>query len=246
MLIHGDGNSNVVQDSMFNRGKWIKDNNINIVLMNPPYNATKKFCDPEYTKTWDSKKKEDPSKGFHFVEWVARHVSSDCKMAVLLPAQAAIGNSGDVKKYKKKMLDNYTLEAVFSLPGEMFYPGASAVACCMVFDLSQKHEKSNKDTFFGYFRDDKFIKRKGLGRVEKTDAAGNSLWVKTEELWLDLYKNKRQVPGLSVMKRVTWKDEWLAEAYMETDYSTLQETDFQKVLNDYLSHLVREGHIYES
>ena len=29
----------------------------------------KKFCDPQYTKTWDSKKKEDPSKGFHFVEW---------------------------------------------------------------------------------------------------------------------------------------------------------------------------------
>lgn len=65
MLIHGDGNSNVVQDSMFNRGKWIRDNNINIVLMNPPYNATKKFCDPEYTKTWDSKKKEDPSKQCH-------------------------------------------------------------------------------------------------------------------------------------------------------------------------------------
>ena len=49
-------------------------------------------------------------------------------MAVLLPMQAAIGNSGDVKKFKKKMLDNYTLEAVFSLPTEMFYPGAAAVA----------------------------------------------------------------------------------------------------------------------
>ena len=31
MLIHGDGNSNVVQDSMFKRAKWIADNNINIV-----------------------------------------------------------------------------------------------------------------------------------------------------------------------------------------------------------------------
>ena len=28
MLIHGDGNSNVVQDSMFKRAKWIADNNI--------------------------------------------------------------------------------------------------------------------------------------------------------------------------------------------------------------------------
>ena len=57
---------------------------------------------------------------------------------------------------------------------------------------------------------------------------------------------KRQVPGLSVMHKVTWKDEWLAEAYMETDYSTLSQNDFQKVLNDYLSYLVKEGEVYES
>ena len=246
MLIHGDGNSNVVQDSMFKRGKWIEDNNINIVLMNPPYNATKKCCNPDYTKNWDAKKKEDPSKGLHFVEWVAHHIAPTGKMAVLLPMQAAIGNTGDVKDFKKKMLDNFTLDAVFSLPNEMFYPGASAVACCMIFDLSQKHEKANRETFFGYYKDDKFIKRKGLGRVEKTDSNGNSLWVKTKELWLDLYKNKREVAGLSVMHRVTWKDEWLAEAYMETDYTTLTQADFQQTINDYLAYLVKEGHIYES
>lgn len=48
------------------------------------------------------------------------------------------------------------------------------------------------------------------------------------------------------MHRVSWKDEWLAEAYMETDYSTLSQDAFQKVLNDYLSYLVKEGEIYES
>lgn len=47
------------------------------------------------------------------------------------------------------------------------------------------------------------------------------------------------------MKKVTWKDEWLAEAYMETDYTTLETKDFQKVLNDYLSYLIKEGFIYE-
>ena len=246
MLIHGDGNSNVVQDSVFNKGKWIEDNNINVVLMNPPYNATKKFCNPEYTNNWDSKKKEDPSKGFHFVEWVARKVSPHCKMAVLLPMQAAIGTSNDVKEFKKKMLDNYTLDAVFSLPVEMFYPGAAAVAVCMVFDLSQKHEKSNKETFFGYYREDNFTKRKGLGRIELTDENGNSLWVKTEKMWLDLYKNKKEIAGLSVMRKVTWSDEWLAEAYMETDYTKLEITDFQNVINSYLAHLVKEGYVYEN
>ena len=209
--------------------------------MNPPYNATKKFCDPQYTKTWDSTKKEDPSKGFHFVEWVARHMPSTCKIAVLLPMQAAIGNTGDVKKFKKKMLDNYTLDAVFSLPNEMFYPGASAIACCMIFDLSQKHERANRDTFFGYYKDDKFIKRKGLGRVEQTAQEGNSLWLNTEAQWLELYKNKREVAGLSVMKKVTYEDEWLAEAYMETDYTKLTVDDFERTIRDYYSYLIKSG-----
>lgn len=241
MLIHGDGNSNVVQDSMFNRAKWIAESNINIVLMNPPYNATKKCCDPEYTKSWDAQKKEDPSKGLHFVEWVARHVPTTCKMAVLLPMQAAIGNNSDIKRFKKKMLDNYTLDAVFSLPTEIFYPGASAVACCMIFDLSQKHEKANRDTFFGYFKDDKFIKRKGLGRIELTDSDGNSLWAKTKELWLSLYRNKKEVPGLSVMHKVSWQDEWLAEAYMETDYSVLSSSDFEQTIRNHLAYLISSG-----
>lgn len=241
MLIHGDGNSNVVQDSLFNRAKWIEDSNINIVLMNPPYNATKKFCNLEYTKNWNSKKKEDPSKGFHFVEWVARHVSPLCKMAVLLPTQAAIGYSSDIKYFKKKMLENYTLDAVFSLPVEIFYPGASAVAVCMVFDLSQKHEKSNKETFFGYFRDDNFTKRKSLGRVEKTDEKGNSLWAATEKKWLDLYKNKKAVAGMSVMKKIDYEDEWLAEAYMETDYNNLRIVDFKNTIRNYFSYIIKDG-----
>lgn len=240
MLIHGDGNSNVVNDSMFRKEEWIKENNVNIVLMNPPFNATKKFCDPYYTDKWSDKQKEDPSKGLHFVEWVAKHVSHSGKLAVLLPMQAAIGRSAEVKTFKKKMLDNYTLDAVFSLPNEMFYPGAAVVACCMVFDLSQKHEKSDKKTFFGYFKEDNFVKRKGLGRVENTDSEGNSLWVKTKSQWLELYKNRQPEIGLSVMQKVTYEDEWLAEAYMETDYTTLKEVDFQRTINSYLSYLISQ------
>ena len=41
MLIHGDGNSNVIQGSCFDNGDFIERANINVVLMNPPYNAQK-------------------------------------------------------------------------------------------------------------------------------------------------------------------------------------------------------------
>ncbi len=111
----------------------------------------------------------------------------------------------------------------------------------MIFDLSQKHEKANEKTFFGYFKEDKFIKRKGLGRVEKTDENGNSLWVSERERWLEFYRNKEEVPGVSVTHRVSWEDEWLAEAYMETDANKLKEFHFVTVRNDYLGYLVKEG-----
>lgn len=80
-----------------------------------------------------------------------------------------------------------------------------------------------------------------MGRVEKTDKDGNSLWLLTEAQWLELYKNKREVPGLSVMQRVTYEDEWLAEAYMETDYTKLTVDDFEKTVRDYYSYLIKSG-----
>lgn len=242
MLIHGDGNSNIIQDSMFKRADWIKEANIDIVLMNPPYNGTRKQCRPEYVSTWKSDTKTDPSKGFHYVYYIASLLKHG-KLAVLLPMQCAIGTTGDVKKFKQKMLEENHLEAVFSLPSDMFYPGASAVACCMVFNLGIRHDKAPiKETFFGYFKDDGFEKKKNLGRVEKEE----NLWENIESKWLELYRKRKTEIGYSVVKKVTAEDEWLAEAYMETDYSKLDENDFQETINNYLSYLVKKGDIYES
>lgn len=115
----------------------------------------------------------------------------------------------------------------------------------MIFDLSQKHSKSDKETFFGYYRDDGLEKRKGMGRVEKLDSNGTPLWLKIEKQWLDLYRNKKEVVGLSVMQKVDYTDEWFAEAYMEIDYSGLKDDDFQSTLNNYLAYLVKNGFVKE-
>lgn len=237
MLIHGDGNSNIIQGSMFEKQEWIKDANIDTVLMNPPYNATRKQSLPEYVATWNPKITTDPSKGLHYVYYIANLLKHG-RLAVLLPMQCAIGATGDVKMFKEKMLEENTLDAVFSLPSDMFYPGANAVACCMVFNLGLRHEKAPiKETFFGYFKDDGFEKRKNLGRVEKEDG----LWKTIEKKWLDLYINRKTEVGYSVTKQVNASDEWLAESYMDTDYSKLREEDFQTVLNQYLGYLISNG-----
>lgn len=240
MLIHSDGNSNIVQGSCFKADNYV-DAGVNVVLMNPPYNAQRKHSDPDYVKTWNSKVKEDPSKGFHYVYEIAEKVKTG-RLAVLLPMQCAIGTGADIKLFKAKMLEKHTLDAVFSFPPDVFHPGASANACCMVFNLGTRHENAPIDkTFFGYFRDDGFVKRKNLGRIEKTDDKGLGIWANIQANWLELYRGRKTETGLSICRKVTANDEWLAEAYMSTNYATLTQSDFEKVIKDYLAYILKNG-----
>lgn len=243
MLIHGDGNSNVVMKSCFDLSEWIKDQHIDRVLMNPPYNAQKPFCQSSYVAQWKRDCKEDPSKGLHYLYYIAETVGTG-KLAVLLPMQCAIGDKGDIKKYKELMMQHHRLDAVFSLPAEMFYPGASVVACCMIWELGVRHQTANQPTFFGYFKEDGFTKRKNLGRVERVDPqTGEGAWKAIHDKWLSLYQSRTAEVGLSAVQKVTYEDEWCAEAYMETDYNTLSEKDFIQKLVDYSAFLVQNEEV---
>lgn len=261
MLIHGDGNSNIKFGSIFDSKKFIMEADPDIILMNPPYNAKPIGIPAAYKTTWTAKAKdgkEDPTKGFVFVHFISDVIkelndlkekagkpTKQVKLAVLLPVAAAIGTSDIIEKEKIAMLENNTLEAVFTLPNEIFYPGASACACCMLFTLGKPHSEE-KETFFGYCKDDGFKKKKNLGRVEQFNVDNESLWKKIEKEWLYLFRNHKAEPGKSATVVVNGESEWLCEAYMKTDYNTLKEEDFQRTLNDYLAYLVKKGNIYES
>lgn len=228
MLIHGDGNSNIRYKSCFDLGDWMTDTQANLVLMNPPYNASKNQVPKTFANTW-GKSSTDPSKGLYFVKFVADKVKQG-RLLVLLPMQCAIKTDGLIGDIKQSMLEEHTLDAVFSFPIDMFYPGASAVACCMVFDLGKPHPK-NYETFFGYYREDGFEKRKGVGRVDVKDK-----WEETEKKWYDTYRSRLTIPGLSVCKSVTPSMEWCAEAYMETDYNTLSQADFELAVKQFIAY----------
>ena len=251
MLIHSDGNSNIKQGSCFDFADVIKEAKPNIILMNPPYNAQRKHLPKAYVDTWPKDKKEDPSKGLYFVKYIMDTLNSiNCQatIAVLLPVACAISNKGEIQKIKNEILEENTLDAVFTLPNEIFYPGASACACCMVFKVGKKHsDVSNPDTFFGYYKDDGFRKKKNLGRVEQLDSTtGQSKWINIEKTWIDMYRKRESIVGMSAVKKVTSKDEWICEAYMETDYSTINPEDFQETINNYLAYLVKNGEYYEA
>lgn len=235
MLIHGDGNSNIQAGSCFDKKQWIESSDINLVLMNPPYNASKNQVPTPYARLFGSKS-TDPTKGLGFVQYIADAVNHG-KLLTLLPMACALTSSSIITDCKEKMLQKHTLDAVFSLPPDMFYPGASAVAICMVFNLGQPHP-SNFETFFGYYRVDGFEKRKSVGRVDI-----NEVWDSIESEWLSLYRHRLEMPGKSVNKIVSATDEWCAEAYMETDYSTLSKKDFVETMQSFAAYLTQNENV---
>lgn len=261
MLIHGDGNSNIKHASLFESEVFFRQADPDIILMNPPYNAKPITIPASYKTGWKSDAKEDPTKGMVFLKFISDIVAKmnkertdagkqkkEVKIAILLPVAAAIGTSNFISDMKKNLLEDNTLDAVFTLPAEVFYPGAAVSACCMVFTLGRPHIMADgtiPKTFFGYFKEDGHKKKKNLGRLEQFDKDNKSIWKQIEEEWLDLFRNKTVMDGMSAMQAVTGDDEWLCEAYMKTDYSNLTEADFQQTLNNYLSYLVKEGKIYE-
>ena len=262
MLIHGDGNSNIKKASLFDCEDFFREANPDIILMNPPYNAKPITIPDAYKSGWKADAKEDPTKGLVFLKFISDVIAKmnrerlqegkpkrEVKVAILLPVAAAIGTSRFVSNMKNALLEENTLDAVFSLPAEVFYPGAAVSACCMVFTLGKPHVTADgtiPKTFFGYYREDGHKKKKNIGRIEQFDKDNNSIWKQIELEWLNLYRNKTVKDGMSALQEVTGNDEWLCEAYMRTDYSKLSEADFQQTVNNYLGYLVKEGKINEA
>lgn len=138
------------------------------------------------------------------------------------------------KEVRERLFSKHTLRAVFSMPDDIFYPTGTNV-CVMVWEAHKPHDTATK-TYFGYYKEDGLVKRKKLGRVDIYEK-----WNEIKLKWIQHYKNNDVIDGLSAKQYVTDSDEWLAEAYMNTDYSKITKKLFEKKVREYLSYLIAYG-----
>lgn len=216
MIIHNDGKSNIILGDCFDKetNKIIKDKfKPNVGFLNPPY-AIKKEDIQEFAFIWNN----------------LEMLQKQGKCISIIPMSCALAQSGEMLSWKKKLLEYHTLEAVLSMPDELFHNSkVGVVTCILVFTAHIPHPKGKK-TWFGYWKDDGFVKVKNKGRIDSKEK-----WSINREKWINSYRNKEVIPGHSVMMEVCAEDEWCAEAYMETDYSQLNESDFVNVIKDYVA-----------
>jgi type I restriction-modification system DNA methylase subunit len=217
MVLHGDGKTNVLRGNCFtDTDGFVIRNKPNVGLLNPPYKGEKNEIEE-----------------LAFVVNNLEALVPDGKCIAIVPITCATKQQGKIYEWKRKILEGHTLEAVMSMPIELFHNSdANVVTCVMVITAKRPHPKGKK-TWFGYWRNDGFVKTKHRGRVDL-----NGTWEEIRKHWINSYKNKEIVSGLSVMKEVTAADEWCAEAYMEPDWGTFDEKALAKTFKEFASYKI--------
>lgn len=213
MIVHRDGRTNITWGDCFTIDKeYIKDTfHPTVGLLNPPY--------------------KNKGKGTEELEFVLNNLSMierGGKCVAIMPISCVNDTTGASSFLKNKILENHTLEAVLSLPEELFVNSKVNTVTCAVVITAGIPYSNNKKTWFGYCRNDGFIKKKNRGRID-----ANHTWQSIKEQWVSAYLNREVIPEFSVMKHVTAQMEWCAEAYLETDYSRLTTEDYFETVRDF-------------
>lgn len=219
MILRNDGKTNLYLNDCFSIVDTIKHNHkCTVGLLNPPY----------------SQKAEGLSE-LDFVMNCLDCLEKNSVCVAIVPLSCATAPSSQ----KKLLLKDHTLEAVMSMPNELFHSQTSVVTCIMVFRAKVSHN-SQKEVWFGYWKDDGFVKTKHEGRVDKFGK-----WQIIKKRWLDNYRNRRAVSGESVLQKVSANHEWCAEAYMKTDYSNITKDDFIREMRKYVVFRISNGDVNE-
>lgn len=214
MRFRGDGKSNIYNGSCFNYVRSIAENHQpTISFLNPPYDV-------------------GTTGQLEFIEHSLSVLNPQAhgRVVAIVQMSCVTKNESDLITIKERLLSKHHLKAVISMPDDLFYP-VGVVTCIMVFEANKPN--TGRKTWFGFFKNDGFLKRKHIGRIDLRHQ-----YTALKERLLSAYRNLDEIPGLSVRKEIIGTDEWCAEAYMETDYSTLSVENFDSKIRSYCAYKI--------
>ena len=213
MFIHQDGKTNIIQGNCFDEKviQQVKEFRPNTGFLNPPY--------PNIDT--------DPLE-LEFVLNNLEILQPNSPCIAIIPISCVLASKGKEYELKRRILESHTLEAAMSMPNQLFYNNDVGVVTSVLVITAHKPHPRGKKTWFGYFKNDGFTVQKHKGRGDFSRE-----WSTIEEQWIDIFKNRKEIKGLSLLREVTPEDEWCAEAYMKTNYSELTEQNFINELKKY-------------
>lgn len=209
MILRGDGKANLILASCFQDEDYIKN-------LSDKYKFTAGVANPPYNQ-------KGTLTELHFVENGLKYLQPNGLFAFIVPISCAIKNS-----LKDKLLQMHTLEAVMTMPRELFSPVAVRT-CIMVFRAGIPHPV-DYPTWLALWKDDGFVLTTNNGRYNL-----DKKWEGIKQQWITSYKNKEEIPYYSLKKVLTSDDEWCADAYISADYTNLSIQKFKSKKNNFES-----------
>lgn len=148
-------------------------------------------------------------------------------VGIAIVPMSCAGNSG--QKMREEILKYHTLLACMTMPPQLFFDSHVGTATCiMVFRAHYKHNE-DKSVFFGRWIDD------GFKVIPHNGRQNSGKWSAIRREWL------QQIDGAAAPNKFVWMkktikitDEALSEAYVDTDYSQLSDSDFISNLKKYV------------
>lgn len=241
MRFHGDGKSNLYACSSLLKHKGIVNENIKtkekitlkeelelleerpiVGMVNPPYallNSEKKDKSGE---------KQTGQSELDFVYSLLEYLEEGGVGIVIIPMSCAFSKTDS--KMRKEILEKHTLLATMTMPARLFQDSDVGInTCIMVFRAHIPHNESSQSVFLARWIDDGFVTIPHSGRFDK-----NGEWSTTRLEWKRQLQNlAKQNDSIFMYHEIKADDEWLAEAYVKTDYTTLSKSDFEKQLKMY-------------
>lgn len=212
MILHGDGKTNIYRGDCFEDGALIAERKPTVGLLNPPYKSAK-----------------DDREELEFVLNNLNALAPGGTCVAIVPITCATAPSGAIGDLKATILQGHTIEAVLSMPIELFHNSKTTVVTCVMVFTAHRPHPAGKKTWFGYCRDDGLVKTKHRGRIDV-----DGIWTAIRERWVNAYRNRDVVDGFSVMVEVSALDEWCAEAYLAADYALVSEPSVMNAIKRYL------------
>ncbi len=209
MIFKGDSYPDLLHGSCFKLEDKTLEREPDMALMNPPY-SQKDFRELD------------------FIIHAADSIKKGGKVVAVVPK--SVGTDRANNKLKAKLMKDHTLEAIISLPGDVFN-GVGTSTIIMIIKTGTPHHISRTKTMFINFEDDGFASKKKGVRVEEN-------YEERKEWLLETLYNQESVSGKSAYVRVDHEDEWGVEAHAYfVDYSKLTQENF---IDDLKERLVYE------
>ena len=191
-----------------------------IALLNPPF--------PEDKKAYQS---------FEFIEHALRNLADDGWLAAIVPPAPIISDDKANSAFRERVLRYAQLEAVFSLPVDLFHPGASVNTYVMVIrKTTSGHQLKNAVLFARCptdgFEMSKAVKRRLAPSTADEKVARNwddELMVGGEvaellNTWIPAHQaDQVRVGQFAISKKLTEADktsgaDWAPERFLEADW----------------------------